>query len=300
MKPTFVYYGLPGHGGVALAALLARGLAPVLVITSPPPAPLAGWEARLFARREALLAEFPSIPGICAEHGLPCRLDEPGPATPWESDLAAIRPEFGLIVNFRRLLPERIFALPPRGTFNVHPSLLPRGRGPQPVFWTIRHGDPRSGFTVHRVEAGIDTGPRIARRELAVADDDSFASLYRRLAALLPELVVATVERLARGADAEAAPAAADGSFDPMPKPEDTELRPDAHTRGEAMRRIRAGNPILPAHFSTAQHHLFVWNATAVAKVASIAPEPVIIDGARIFLRCRDGLLELTEYEVFG
>lgn len=300
MNPNFVYYGLPGHGAVGLAALLARGLPPALVVTSPPPAPLTGLEARLFARREALLAEFPSIPELCARHGLPCRLDEPGPAPPWETEVAAFRPEFGLIVNFRRLLPERIFALPAHGTFNVHPSLLPRGRGPQPVFWTLHHGDPRSGFTVHQVDAGADTGPQLARREIDVADTDSFASLYRRLATLLPELVVATVEALARGASAEPVPAAETGSFDPMPKPEDTELVPAAQTCAEALRRIRAGNPLLPAHFGTARHHLFIWNARVVDKVTTIVADPLIIDGERIFLRCRDGLLALTEYKVYG
>ena len=60
----------------------------------------------------------------------------------------------------------------PLGILNIHPSLLPVGRGPQPVFWTLRRGEPVTGATVHFMDAGLDTGPIAAQETKAVPEGD--------------------------------------------------------------------------------------------------------------------------------
>lgn len=77
------------------------------------------------------------------------------------------RPEVVVAACFPWRLPSAILELPPLGCLNIHPSLLPRGRGPDPVFWTYRRGERETGVTIHRMDAGFDTGPILAQHVTA-------------------------------------------------------------------------------------------------------------------------------------
>lgn len=72
--------------------------------------------------------------------------------------LCATRPDLMCIATFPRLIPPNIIALAPLGAINVHPSLLPRHRGPLPLFWTYHSDDRRSGVTVHHASQVFDAG----------------------------------------------------------------------------------------------------------------------------------------------
>ncbi len=91
----------------------------------------------------------------------------------WVADLA---PDFILVACFGRVLPESLCALAARDCLNLHPSLLPRYRGPVPLFWQLRDGTAETGITLHRVAPEIDAGPVVARARLALepgADGDT-------------------------------------------------------------------------------------------------------------------------------
>ncbi|MBT8226984.1 MAG: hypothetical protein HKP61_13325 [Dactylosporangium sp.] len=66
-------------------------------------------------------------------------------------------------VTFPWWLPPELLRLPRYGVVNLHPSLLPRHRGPIPVHWAIRAGDPTTGVTAHLMNEGFDTGPILAQ-----------------------------------------------------------------------------------------------------------------------------------------
>ena len=74
-----------------------------------------------------------------------------------------IAPEVAVAACFPWRLPHAARETPRLGILNVHPSLLPAGRGPEPVFWTLRRGERMTGVTVHRMDAGFDTGPIVAQ-----------------------------------------------------------------------------------------------------------------------------------------
>jgi methionyl-tRNA formyltransferase len=79
------------------------------------------------------------------------------------AELWRLRPDMIVTACFPWRLPPSVLALPPLGCLNIHPSLLPRGRGPDPVFWTFRRGERETGVTVHVTDAGFDTGPILAQ-----------------------------------------------------------------------------------------------------------------------------------------
>lgn len=80
--------------------------------------------------------------------------------------LRALDPECLCISNFPHLFPREIFDRWP--TYNLHPSLLPRWRGPYPWFWMYHAMDENGGWTVHRVDQGEDTGPILAQKSFKV------------------------------------------------------------------------------------------------------------------------------------
>lgn len=97
------------------------------------------------------------------------------------------------------LLPRQVLALPPRGTLNLHASLLPRWRGAAPIAWAILHGDAETGVTLMQTDPGLDTGPIVAQVRCPIRADDTAASLTERLARLGADLLIETLPRWLAG-----------------------------------------------------------------------------------------------------
>lgn len=113
--------------------------------------------------------------------------------------LQSLRADYLFMHGCKRILPRRVFAAPARGTINLHPSLLPRYRGPAPHHWVLRNQDRVAGLSTHFVDEGIDTGPLVAQREVLLRPgEETMDSLLDKLRAATPELVCETLENLAR------------------------------------------------------------------------------------------------------
>jgi methionyl-tRNA formyltransferase len=110
-----------------------------------------------------------------------------------------IAPQVAVAACFLWRLPRAALEIPPLGILNVHPSRLPAGRGPEPVFWTLRRGERMTGVTVHRMDEGFDTGPIVAQAELPVPEGISAPELERDLMTLGGRLLVDTLPALAAG-----------------------------------------------------------------------------------------------------
>ncbi|HSD25408.1 MAG TPA: methionyl-tRNA formyltransferase [Solirubrobacterales bacterium] len=114
--------------------------------------------------------------------------------------LAAIRaakPEAIVVCAFGQLIKEPL--LSEFLMLNVHPSLIPRWRGAAPIERVLLAGDDRTGVTIMRVTAGLDSGPIALTEEVGVSGDDDYASLSERLARTAGELVVRALDALEAG-----------------------------------------------------------------------------------------------------
>ncbi len=114
--------------------------------------------------------------------------------------IRALAPEALVVVAYGQILPSALLELPRLGAFNLHASLLPRHRGPAPIPWAILSADARTGVTVIRMDAGVDTGPILAQRAVEIGAAETVASLEERLASLGAGLMVDTLAGLQRGA----------------------------------------------------------------------------------------------------
>jgi methionyl-tRNA formyltransferase len=97
------------------------------------------------------------------------------------------------------LISSRLLRLPRHGFVNVHPSLLPRYRGPSPIEWAILAGDSGTGVTTMQLDEGFDTGPLLLQRSTPIGSKESAGVLEARLAVLGAELLVETLDGLAAG-----------------------------------------------------------------------------------------------------
>jgi methionyl-tRNA formyltransferase len=113
-----------------------------------------------------------------------------------ENFIAALRelkPDLVVVVAYGQILPQAMLDLPPYGCLNVHTSLLPKYRGAAPIQWAIANGEPETGVTIMKMDAGLDTGPILAARGTPVLPTDDSQILHDRLAQLGAELLVETI-----------------------------------------------------------------------------------------------------------
>ncbi len=104
-----------------------------------------------------------------------------------------------LIVVAFRILPREMFSLPKFGALNVHPSLLPKCRGPAPIQWTLLRGEIETGVTIIRLTEEIDGGGMLAQERTAIAADENFGDLHDRLSVIGARMLVGVLNRFGNG-----------------------------------------------------------------------------------------------------
>jgi methionyl-tRNA formyltransferase len=133
---------------------------------------------------------------------LPTSVDLLLPADPagLGTALTGYLPDLLVLDGFNWILPPSVFGIPRFGAINIHPSMLPRYRGPAPVHWAIRNGDREIGVTIHRVDEGVDTGPVLAQAGgIPIDDDVTRDGLQSRLAPVIRDLLTTALDRVAEG-----------------------------------------------------------------------------------------------------
>jgi methionyl-tRNA formyltransferase len=155
---------------------------------------VAGARARLAARQLGVpLRGAASVEEVCRTRHLvtvPC--DDPN-GWAFVRQVRNLAVDLIVVANYSHILRRRLFSVPRLGAINVHPSLLPAFRGPDPIYWLRASGATEGGVSIHRVDRGIDTGPIIVQRPFPIAaEDDERAILARAVAVVrtvLPEAV---------------------------------------------------------------------------------------------------------------
>lgn len=219
---------------------------------------------------------------------------------PYAPVLAALDLDLICVVAYGKILPPELLAVPRYGCWNVHASLLPRHRGAAPIAWSILAGDRLTGVTLMQMEEGLDSGPILLQRQLAVEDDDTAGSLHDRLACLGAELLADGFERLRAGTLAARPQNASLATL--APRLEKADGRVDWQRPAEEVsRRIRAMDP-WPGAFTTLGGELLkLWRPSLVAGEASAPPGVVLGADARgLMVACGAGAIALGELQLPG
>ena len=287
MKPRIVFLGSPEAAVPALRA--ATRVGDVVGVFSQPDRP-AGRGRRLCP---------PPVAVAARDLGLPVH-QPPGVRKPEVRELlASLRPDVILVVAYGRILPPPILEAAPRGCVNVHFSLLPRHRGAAPVARAILAGDERTGVTLMRLDEGLDTGPTLARREVAIDPEETAGALTARLADVGAELVEVELPRWVAG-ELQAQPQPATGATlaPPLDKCDGAICwdRPGA----EVHRRIRAVTPWPGAFGYLEGRRIIVHRARLLPYVPSPGAGVVLTEARRLAVGTADVCIELLELQREG
>lgn len=113
-------------------------------------------------------------------------------------NLKAVNADLFVVVAFR-MLPEVVWGMPPKGTINLHGSLLPQYRGAAPINWAVINGEKETGVTTFFIEKEIDTGLVIERESIAIGENETAGELHDRLMHLGAKLTLQSVLKIAQG-----------------------------------------------------------------------------------------------------
>lgn len=114
------------------------------------------------------------------------------------AELRALKADLQVVVAFR-MLPEMVWNMPPKGTLNLHGSLLPRYRGAAPINRAIMNGDTETGVTTFFLQHEIDTGDLIMQRRIPIGPDETAGEIHDRMMELGAEVVLETVTSIQNG-----------------------------------------------------------------------------------------------------
>lgn len=125
--------------------------------------------------------------------------------------LSSLRPDLAVVVDFGQFLKAALRAIPPLGTINVHPSLLPRWRGASPIQWTLAAGDASTGVSVLYVTKDMDAGDILSQEPADILPDDTASTLAPRLAEQGARQLLGVVSRFRHDPPPPAVPQSPDG-----------------------------------------------------------------------------------------
>jgi len=208
-----------------------------------------------------------------------------------------------VVVAYGLILPPAALESPKLGCINIHASLLPRWRGAAPIQRAVLAGDSKTGVTIMRMEAGLDTGPMLATREIGIGADDSAKTLHDRLARLGADLIGETLNALQEGRVRE------------VPQPFEGVTYAEKINKAEALidwqqdatqisRRVRAFNPWPIAETRLHGAQLRIWEAQPL-EFPGPGPAPeagtvLAATPAGIDVACGRGVLRVLRLQLAG
>lgn len=182
----FIFIGTPEFGAIILEKLVAAGYQPDLVITE---------TDKPVGRKHVLTC--PPVKNFCQSCSI--SLLQPEKIEDCLKDIENSKYDLGVVAAYGQILPKKILEIPKYGFINVHPSLLPKYRGPSPIQTAILNGDTKTGVTVMLLDDKMDHGGIISDAKFSIADKITFQELHNSLAEVGAKLLIETIPKWISG-----------------------------------------------------------------------------------------------------
>ena len=169
--------GTPKFGAIILEKLADSRYKPILVVTE---------TDKPVGRKKVLTP--PPVKVVAEKYEIPVL--QPEKIRNSESEIRNLEPDLIIVAAYGKILPEEILEIPKYGCLNVHPSLLPRWRGPSPVQFAILNGDTDSGVTIMKKAEKVDAGPVLIQRKLKLEGNETYDVLHDKLGEMGGDLLI--------------------------------------------------------------------------------------------------------------
>ena len=286
-----VFCGTPRFAVPTLQALIAAGHKIALVVSQPD---------RPVGRSQQMTA--PPVKETALGAGLEVAQPEKiKNNAEFRAKLESIAPDAIVVVAYGRIIPPWMLALPRFGCINLHASLLPKYRGAAPIQWSVAMGETVTGNTTMLLEQGLDTGPILLQRELAIEREQTAADLFEVLAKDGAPLVVETLAGLEDGSIKAKPQDHARATLAPILDREDGRMDFGRFTATELWNRWRGFQP-WPGAYTTLEGKKLIAHRVRVAeKSAAGAPSAVDLADHRLLVACAQNTwIEITELQMEG
>src|SRR3954467_11208591 len=158
-----IFMGTPELAGVSLQALLRVPEFQTVAVVTQPDQP----------KGRGLKLQPSPVKEIALRENLPVLQPERARDEKFVEELGAFQPELIAVAAYGQILPQSILNLPRFGCLNVHTSLLPKYRGAAPIQWAIIQGEPETGVTIMKMDAGMDTGEILTQEKNPIYPEDT-------------------------------------------------------------------------------------------------------------------------------
>lgn len=264
-SPPIVFFGTDSFSLAALTALIEADYTVAAVITKPDSKQGRGHKITP-----------PVVKVLATQHNIP--VWQPEKLRDITADIEALGTPVGVLSSFGKIIPQATINLFSPGIINIHPSLLPKYRGPTPIETAIASGDKKTGVSIMRLAAGMDNGPVYTAKEHQLTGTETAPELYHTLATVGANLLLETLPSILEGALTPAAQDETKATYTHLLTKEAALLRPEELSTAEAEQKIRAHLTFPKTKINLAGHTVIITKA----HVSNDAPHKTAV-------LCKDG-----------
>jgi methionyl-tRNA formyltransferase len=177
-----IFMGTPEFAVASLDALIKAGMDVIAVVTAPDKPSGRGQQLSQSAVKQ-----------YAVQHDIKVLQPEKLKNEAFLTELSDLKADLQVVVAFR-MLPEIVWSMPPKGTINLHASLLPQYRGAAPINWAVINGEHQTGVTTFFLKQEIDTGDIILVDKTSILETDTAGDVHDKLMVIGAKLLVKTVQ----------------------------------------------------------------------------------------------------------
>ena len=231
------------------------------------------------------------------QHDIKCLQPEKLNDENFVEELKKLNADLFVVVAFR-ILPKNVYSLPPKGTFNLHGSILPKYRGAAPIQWALINGDKETGVTTFFLEDKVDTGKMIFSEKIIIEPEDNFETLHDKLSLLGADVVKKTIAAIAD--DSVILQSQDDSLATPAPKITKEICLLDFNKPVLLLHNLVRGlSPFPAAYFVINEKHYKIYK-TKINTTFNLEVGKIKETKNEIFIGCMDGVLEILEIQPEG
>ena len=230
----------------------------------------------------------------------------------FKDEIRALDVDLVVVVSYGVILPKSFINIPKLGCVNLHPSMLPKYRGPAPIQWAILNGDEKTGVTIMYINEKMDAGDIIVQEEVDIDPDETTGDLWARLSKIGARMLVESIKKIE------------DGTVSRTPQPEEFTLAPfldkemskinyEEKTSKEIKNLVRGLNPIMGTFSFLNDKKIKFWKVDSLekeefenivkennfVKYEDSKPGEVLFSSDRVglFIRAKEGIVSVLEIQ---
>jgi methionyl-tRNA formyltransferase len=282
-----LFWGTPEFAAAPLRALIGEGFEVVGVVTQPD---------KPQGRSRQIIPS--PVKQIATEEEIPILQPKNARDPDLAGKIEALKPDISVVVAYGHILPQRIIDVPPKGTLNIHASLLPLLRGAAPIQAAIKQGMAETGVTIMRVVTALDAGPILIQAEAPILDDETYGELLDRLSELGALSLIEALSLISVGQGKETIQDDARATYAPKINRESSRIDWSASAL-EISRLIRASDPKPGAYTNTPKGDVKLFGPKVMDGIKG-APGEVLKTTGELIIACGTDALRIAEVQPAG